>query len=1192
MYLKKIHIQGFKSFADKTEIKFKDDITAIVGPNGSGKSNVSDAIRWVLGEQSVKSLRGSKMEDIIFAGTNKRRALSFCEVTIFFDNKDGSIPLEYNEVAVTRRMFRSGESEYYINKSSCRLKDVRAIFMDTGIGKDGYSIIGQGRIDEILSNKPEDRRNIFEEAAGIIKYKTKKEESERKLRNTEDNLVRINDLMSEISIQYNRLDKDSKKADEFLNLFEELKNLEVNIAIEEINSIDTQCNLINKDNKQVEKEIHDYEKLKEEKQQVFDRLQNNINNKEVQIETLRKEREDIISLKEKSKNDLSLLLEKENFYKKDLSRIREELSNIDKENIVLGKESLKLKENSKTSYKEHADAIVEYEKKEIELNYIDHELELLEGTIDEDSHEINLLYQKIADKKGELNSIDSLYLNSDDVILKLNNEKKIIQDKVGKISEKIDLLINKKDNLETEHEKLIKNKQVHEVEYRKLNEMKSENLAKIRELEINIERISSSYKLYKNMEYSYEGYYKSVKNLLKALEDKKIKDDGFNGAVVNLLSVDEKYEVAINISLGGNLQNIVVDNQETAKDMIAYLKENKLGRVTFLPIDTIKGKVLNIDFKETGSLGVLGLAYELVEYEKKYENIFKSLLGRTIIIDNIDNALKYAKKTNNIYRIVTLEGEVLSSGGSLSGGSYRDNISIINRKTKIENLADSLRKLKDELGELEDESLKLQNKIERSSNNLNELKNNIDNVNIDTINTKNDKNTLQNEINFLNKDMNKIKDELEIYKKNAKESLERSVENRNILENDISKLEDLKKELNLLTLNMSCKKDNRDKLYKEYSEVKINIKIIENKLLNQKNEIINIDKKIGDNNLLKITKIDEVTLTQKHLKEVTINRDIANDNIEVNLNKEINIDRDIKLTIGDKDKYMNSFYKEQNKLKEINEGINILERAKNDKELKLSKLILQRDNIESKLMNDYKLNIEEARKLKMPLENFKQVKSNIKILKEKIKHLGNVNLGALEEYKEVKERLEFMQTQHDDLIESKENLKIIIKDMEKEMRIHFSTSFEEIKDNFSEVFCDLFNGGTATLELDNENDDILKSGIEIKVKPPGKVLQSLSLLSGGEKSLVAVALLFAILKSKPSPFCILDEIDAALDDSNISRYTSYLKKINKETQFILITHRKTSMEIANVLYGVTMEEKGISKIISMELKENKNALVI
>ena len=1191
MYLKKIHIQGFKSFADKIEIKFKNNITAIVGPNGSGKSNISDAVRWVLGEQSIKSLRGSKMEDIIFAGTNKRPALSFAEVTIFFDNKDGEIPLEYNEVAVTRRIFRSGDSEYYINKNSCRLKDIRSLFMDTGIGKDGYSIIGQGRIDEILSNKPEDRRSIFEEAAGIIKYKTKKEESERKLKNTDENLLRIDDLIAEIGSQSKRLEKDSKKANEFISTFNELKDLESNIYIKDINKVDDQKTLIKRDIFQMENEIIGNENEKQEKESKFESLKIEMDSKEREIEILREKKENIIRLKEEFNNSLNLSLEKESFYKKDLERINKELKEINHEKNRLDKETKSEVEKEKLISKDYKDLISEYEIKQKELNIIDGKINRIEMEIEDKKHKINFLYEEIADKKGKINNVNDIYLNIDNRLSEFENEKRELLEKLNTIARDIKKLLNDKRQIEIKQNEFFEEKSRDEFKEKELQRKVNTDLKKIKELEIKVERINSSYKLYKNMEYSYEGYYKSVKNLIKALENKKLKNNGFHGIIGSLLSVDEKYEVAINISLGGNLQNIVVDSEENAKYMISYLKNNNLGRVTFLPINTIKGSSLNINIEEIKKYGVIGIANELIEYEKKYENIFKSLLGRTIVIDSIDNAILFAKETNHKYRIVSLAGEILNPGGSLSGGSYNDNISIINRRNKIKNMESSLDSLKFDLNNLRDENLIFQDDLNLLKNKIEMARVNLEESNIDKINIDNDIKSLENKKDFFKKNIQKLGYQIEEVQNSSRESLENSLQDKEVLKTDLNKLAKLKEVVKENMESLNSNKENREKVYKHVNEIELSIKLTESELSNLNNEIKKLKEKILDNNLLKEKRIEELSLNKEELEEIIISKESSNCEKEKRSLEELEINKEIKIKSLNKDKYINDFYREQETLKTLNRNINTLERARNEKELKLSKLQIKRDNISLKLMEDYNLTVEAALLIETPLDDIKKSRNRVGNLKSKIKQIGSVNLGSLEEYKEVKERLDFMEAQHKDLIKSKESLQRIIKDMEKEMRVHFLSSFKEIKENFSEVFSELFDGGTATLELENNEEDILTSGIEIKAKPPGKVLQNLSLLSGGEKSLVAVSLLFAILKAKPSPFCILDEIDAALDDSNINRYTSYLKKINKYTQVVLITHRKTSMEIANVLYGVTMEEKGISRIISMKLKENVNELV-
>lgn len=998
-------------------------------------------------------------------------------------------------------------------------------------------------------------------------------------------------MISEISSQSKRLEKDSEKANEFIQIFNELKDLESNIYIKDIKKIDDQKTLIEKGRVQIEKEIIENENKKQEKESKFEFLKIDMDSKEKEVEFLREKRESIIRLKEEFSSDLNLSLEKESFYKKDSERINKELRDIEYENKSLDKETISGEEKEKLLSKEYKEFLSEYEIKEKELNNIDEKLHNMEVNIEDKKDETNSLYEEIADKKSKIKNMDEIYLNRDNSLAEFTNEKKELFKKLDKISEDIERTINEKTKIEAKQEKLIEEKSQHEFREKELKGKIDMELKKTKEVEMKIERIDSSYKLYKNMEYSYEGYYKSVKNLLKALENEKLENKGFHGIVGDLLSVDEKYELAINISLGASLQNIVVDSEENAKHMIAYLKNNKLGRVTFLPLNIIKGNTLNIDIKEIKPYGVLGLANELIEYEKKYENIFKSLLGRTIVIDSIDNAILFAKETNHRYRIVSLEGEMLNPGGSLSGGSYRDNISIINRKNKIKDMENSLSSLKVDLKDLRNTNLRLQSELNSISDKIEAVKKDLEKAKIYIINIDNDKKSSEKGKKFFQRDIKKIEDQIKEVQNSSKESLEKSLQDRESLKIDLDKFENLKAIEKEIMEDLNLNKVNREKSYQDLNEIRISIKLTENKLSNLSKEKEKLKKKIVDNNLLKDCKIEDLNLNKKQLEEITIVKEASTLKKEEKLQEELEINKKIKSKLLNKDKCLKDFYREQETLKTLNENINTLERAKNKKDLKFSQIQIKRDNISFKLLDDYNMTIEDALLLERPIDDLKKARDRVEVLKSKIKQMGSVNLGAMEEYKEVKERLDFMEEQHKDLIKSKESLKRIIEDMEKEMRVHFLSSFEEIKENFSEVFSELFNGGTATLELEGKEDDILTSGIEIKAKPPGKVLQNLSLLSGGEKSLVAVSLLFAILKAKPSPFCILDEIDAALDDSNINRYTSYLKKINRDTQVVLITHRKTSMEIANVLYGVTMEEKGISRIISMKLKENVKELV-
>lgn len=1186
LYLKKIDIQGFKSFADKTEIEFKDEITAIVGPNGSGKSNISDAIRWVLGEQSVKSLRGNKMEDVIFSGTDKRRALGFAEVTITFDNKDGSIPIDYTEVEVTRRMFRSGESEYYINKNSCRLKDIRELFMDTGVGKDGYSIIGQGRIEEILSNRPEDRRSIFEEAAGIVKYKSKKEEAERRLDKTQNNLVRIKDLLHEVSNQKDILEKESEKALQFTKLYSRLKDLEINIFIRDYYKLSKQIEDANKEKEKIEiqaKTLEDEKNIIDEK---YNKLKDNIQGLELEIEKSRSFKFDAVQLFESNRNKISLLNEKEKYLTVDLERLKDE-----KDKHI---ESLERLHKSKDDLNLELERLqgdldllnTEYEENREKLDDINHYLLEIERNLNSDKDELINLYNKLSDKKSEINSIKSFKENIDKRINQLKREIENINVSILDLQNKYNDFVNYenelKQSLENKRNKLIE-----------LNENKNRILDKcnytndeIKKNQIKLHGLTSNYNLYKNMEEGYDGYYKSVKGLLQGAKRNSNLSKGLIGVIAELFTVDVKYERAIDVSLGSSVQHIVVNDENDAKIMVEYLKKQRLGRATFLPMNIIKGKTINLNPKDKMDFNILGLASELISYDKKYQNIFENLLGRTIVVRDIDSGIKLAKNYDHNYRIVTLEGEVLNIGGSITGGSTGNNsISIISRRNKINSLKDEIQKNEEYIDELIKDKSKLDEELYKITISVTQLESNIKELEMDLISSTNNKDNCLNEKNKLKVDIEKREKEIESLLNENKDF----EGNLNSLKLDIIKyeqnIEKMKEKININSCAYEEKKLSKDEVERKVTDLRIKINSLENNLQNINNGVINFDSnKLEIENLIK--QKDELILAING-ELINLNRNRLSLEEEIKKHEKDEEIASIKLNdlLNKKDNFMKTFYDEQDRLKILNNKLSEIERLKNNLEIKRTRYEIQLETEKNKIYDDYGVTIEESLKYEMEIKSIQNAQEEVKDLKSQIKDLGNVNIGAIEDFKNIKERFEFLTNQQADLIDAKGNLLEVIKDMEKKMRSRFLATFQEINENFSETFSILFNGGKAYLEIE-EGDDILNVGINIKAQPPGKKLQNLTLLSGGEKSLTAVALLFAILKAKPAPFCILDEIDAALDEANINRYTSYLKDFYDSTQFVLITHRKTTMEIADVLYGVTMEEEGVSKLVSVKLKDN------
>lgn len=1186
MYLKKIEMQGFKSFADKTEIEFKNDITAIVGPNGSGKSNISDAIRWVLGEQSIKSLRGNKMEDIIFSGTYKRKALGYAEVTITLDNSDQTLPIDYREVAVSRRMFRSGESEYYINKNSCRLKDVKELFMDSGIGKDGYSIIGQGRIEEILSNKPEDRRNIFEEAAGITKYKSKKEESERKLEKTEVNLTRINDLIYEISKQKNSLEIDAEKATKFKKYFTRLRELEVNLFIRNIRKLEKQISDIKIEKEKLNNDLIIVENEKNEIENKYNNNKQYIQELESQIDDNRTIKFDTIQTYEKNKNQISLINEKEGYFNKDLDRLQKEkddlqynIQQIENFKIAVNKELEDL--NAKFCKIES-----EYDLKCSELDNLNKSLHNLELELDTHKNTMQSYYNFSTDKKSQIKSIDAFRDNIDKRLLTLHSEIENFESERESLSKDLENLSTKKlsviNSLKAEKnnlESLYIQKNSRENDYEIIRNS-------IKDDQIKLNGLKSSLNLYKNMEAGYEGYYKSVKGLLEGTNKNIELKKGLIGVVADILKVDPKYERAIDISLGSNIQNIVVESEIDAKKFVNYLKTQKLGRATFLPLDTMRGKTIKISPNDIEEFHILGLAYELIDYDKKYNNIFEFLLGRTIVVKGMSDGIGLANKYKHLYRIVTLEGEIFNSGGSITGGSTgKESISIISRKNKINNLTKDIDVINLNLNHFEKQSQEIINdlkivaeKIQLIESNVSSLENSIIEYNNNESSIKYEINGIGNSIISKQSEIDNINEELINYNLNQDQlnkeltNIELNIKNMNeqiIVENNIIfQSKNNVNELNISITNLRIELNKTDSL----------IESLKTKLQSYDYENQQTENLILENNTA-INKLKDNLISTSYEKENIINEitkyESSEDDISLKLNE----------LIKKKDIVSKNFYDEQDRLKILNKKILEYEKLINNFEVKLTRYDLQIENFNNKLMDDYELTISKALKFEIVLENIQNIQTEVKQLKENIKDLGNVNVAAIEEFNKISERYDFLTDQHNDLIKAKEDLVEIIKDMEKKMKSQFISSFKEINNNFTEVFSVLFNGGKARLELEDE-EDILSSGIEIIIQPPGKKLQSLSLLSGGEKALTAVALLFSILKTKPSPFCILDEIDAALDEANINRYTNYLMSFTDTTQFILITHRKNTMEIAEILFGITMEEEGISKLISVKLKDN------
>ena len=1188
MFLKKIEIQGFKSFADKTEIEFKSGITGVVGPNGSGKSNISDSIRWVLGEQSVKTLRGSKMEDVIFSGTETRKSLGFAEVTLVLDNSEKDLPIEYSEVSVTRRVFRSGESEYYINKNACRLKDIRELFMDTGVGKDGYSIIGQGKIDEILSSKSEDRRNIFEEAAGIVKYKSRKEEAEKKLQKTDDNLIRINDIVEELEKQLSPLKIQSESALEYTELSESLKSLQINLYIREIEKVKVELIEMEQQISVERNKLNSQYDLKESTEETYTIIKEKIQALDENIDRIKNNRFSTKSEIDHKQNEVKLIREKLSFFDREIERFKRETDSFNDTISKIEIESQEKTQKKTTLSESLAEFDASIQTKQSSLKSLMTDIELQEKEIEDKRSDVLKAFNLMADKKSKVNSLNSFKQNIekritqlDQELSSLNDVKKNITNMNKDISEQLDKssvsLKQKEESL-----KIIlkdKNELSHNIENMTQN---------INQVRGEIHSKSSKHRVLNDMSREYEGYYKGVKNALKASEQNSELGKGIRGVLAELITVPKKYEKAVEVALGGAIQNIVTDSPEDAKVMIDYLKKNNLGRVTFLPRSSIKGRSLNPSEKKLlEETGVCGVGSEIVEYDSDYENILQYMLGRVIFVEQIEDGMKVAKSSNYSLKVVSLDGDVLNPGGSMTGGSLQNtNTKLLGRQREIEELSVELKtleqnhnNLKNELEDCSHRLVSLEKEEQESSRSINDMK-----ISHSTLENKS--------LQYQDED-NKNKTMIDKYtseKKSLTSEQENILTDRDELETLIQTL----KQDNTQTENhietsiykLSSEKEKRDQIAKEMTELRVSSaslreqhNSLENTLNRLNQEKIQAKSDIDKRQSEQQTINDEIIVFSEHIKALL-------EEVKQFSEKLDSYDLSLSETIKEKENLTLEFKEQEEQLKTAQTMIYELEKSVNDFELTLEKSHLIYENYNNKLWDDYELSFLMAKKYRVDLEDLKTAENEVKSIKAKIKSLGPINLNAIEEYSEVSERFEFMNVQITDLNTAKDSLSDVIKDMNVKMREQFLENFEIIKANFIEVFEKLFGGGRADVYLE-DTEDILASGIEIVAQPPGKKLQSLSLLSGGERALTAIALLFAIIKTKPTPFCILDEIEAALDEANVYRYAEYLREFSHSTQFIAITHRKGTMENVDSLYGVTMEEQGISKLVSIKLSDKE-----
>ena len=1183
MYLKSIEVHGFKSFANKIVLEFHDGITGIVGPNGSGKSNVADAVRWVLGEQSAKQLRGARMEDVIFSGTQARKPLGYAYVALTMDNSDHKLPIDYEEVTIARRVYRSGESEYLINGTSCRLKDVYEMFLDTGIGKEGYSIIGQGQIDKILSGKPEDRRELFDEAAGIVKFKRRKNTAEKNLEEEKLNLSRVSDIIKEIEKQLSPLEKQSSVAKVYLKLKEELKDLEVNQFLKEYEKLHVAKEQL-EDKLTIASEGFDqaktdYENTKEE----YVRLEQQLEECDKQIEEEKQKFNEHILNKEKSESEIKVLKEQISSFKQNDEYIHNRI-NTNQQNI----ESKKSEENGYLDEKAKIDEKISNMDDVLtdalnELTHIKNNIITYSKNIEACNNEI---YEHLNVNSGIKSSMQRY-----ETMLEQNNfrkadlNQKLLKNK-SEESQFEEVIQNCTERLNYISQTLVEQTKVSgELEFQiaETQSLIDATNLKYNELQASYLGEKSRLETLMNLTERYEGYGVSIKKVMEL----KTQKPGIVGVVADIIKVEKTYETAIETALGGSIQNIVTEDEATAKSLISYLKQNKFGRATFLPLTNISSSSNQQQDKVLKEPGVLGLANSLVETDKKFHTLIDYLLGRIIVVDHIDNATMLAKKYQYSLRIVTLEGELLTPGGSISGGAYKNASNLLGRRREIEEIEEQVTFFQTQMKSLLQRKEEEKEKKQKLRQSLELLKTQIQENYLEQNTTKMNLNreiAKKAESEAIYQEYVKELQEIELQAKDLKDNLSKLNES---LSSNIRLNSEKEQQIEQLSKLLEEERTKEQAANEKSSELKLELSSYEQNaqfiLENVKRIKREIEKLFEEETQLKadILKANlAVEEKEKAIEQALLLKKEFEDSILV-------LDESIKERVSEKENinkiHKNFFTKREELSALMNELDKECYRLNGQKE----KLLEQSEQMMTYMWEEYELSYTSA--LTLPIDeelSLNQVKKLIVEIKGKIKELGDVNVNAIEDFKNLSERYEFLSTQRDDLIKAEEALLQIIHELDSEMRKQFEEKFEAIKEQFDIVFKELFGGGKADLEL-TESEDILEAGIRINAQPPGKKLQNMMQLSGGEKALTAISLLFAIQNLKPSPFCLLDEIEAALDDSNVNRFAKYLHKLTKDTQFIIITHRRGTMAAADILYGITMQEKGVSTLVSVSLIENE-----
>ena len=1183
MYLKNIEVQGFKSFAQKINFEFHNGITGIVGPNGSGKSNVGDAVRWVLGEQSARQLRGGNMQDVIFSGTELRKPLGFASVAITLDNSDHKLPVDFNEVTVTRRLYRSGESEYRINGSACRLKDINEMFYDTGIGKEGYSIIGQGQIDRILSGKPEERRELFDEAAGIVKFKRRKATTLKKLDEERQNLVRVTDILSELTKQLEPLERQSEAAKIYLTKRENLKLLDVNLFLLEYEHTGIQLKDLEEKTGIANGQLKEAQEALARTKDEYERLEKELEDLNGRMDALREESRDRAVRKQQMEGQINVLNEQilsgeqsENHYRSRLDAIREETGKKTSDKEALEEERTELRKLLK-------DVSEDLGKKEERLKEVQDNIEECTQAVEDGKNEIIEILNSRATTKGKAQRFDAMMEQLDirkaglsQRILHLKTEEEEQQSAITRAKKAYDLVTESIHRTNEEGRRITG-------EIKDIQEQLKEENVQLEAGQTAYHREASRLESLRNITERYDGYGNSIRRVM----EQKDRVNGIRGVVADIIHVEKDYEIAVETALGGSIQNIVTDNEQTAKAMIEFLKKNRYGRATFLPLNSISARG---EFTQRGALnepGAIGLASSLVTADREYAGLVGYLLGKVLVVDHIDHAIAIAGKYRHSIRMVTLEGESLSPGGSMTGGAFRNNSNLLGRRREMEELEGKVKKLAAETAslrqkmendrtrrnELRDQVSALQKKLQEQYVEQNTARMNVEQLEEKAKEIHGGYDRIlreQEEIRRQSRDMQadnaKITRELENSQKDEKE-LEEFIETRQ------QELEEWKEEESEITAALEKIRLEASASQQKENFVRENLNRIRTELDNLHTEEEEIFRSLEEGN-------EETARKRENIRQVRAS-------IEKAAVEEQEAEKQLEQWQKEKEEQTRNHRTFFEKRDELSDQISLLDkecfRLKSQKE----KLEENRESRISYMWEEYEITPNNARSCrKEEWTDMQDMKQQIAGLKEEIRSLGSVNVNAIEDYKELLERHTFLSGQYNDIQEAEKTLVNIIEELDEGMRKQFTEKFRDIQREFDKAFKELFGGGKGTLEL-AEDEDILEAGIRIISQPPGKKLQNMMQLSGGEKALTAIALLFAIQNLKPSPFCLLDEIEAALDDSNVGRFAGYLQKLTKNTQFIIITHRRGTMNAADRLYGITMQEKGVSTLVSVDLVENQ-----